>query len=406
MTMNRRDVLFRGAYSTGFRAPTIGELYGGRSRFDLTVVDPCTSDVSGLFTTDATVRANCIADGVPPPLGLPPVPTAGPYAEEPGQLPVITQGNRNLKAETSKSLNLGAVFSPRLAPNGFASALSIEGDYHDIKVNKAIAGLDPGVTLTNCAVHGDPVSCALVVRTAKGFVNSINATLQNLASIHVRTFDTSLSYRSPLTGIGRFGVTANGSWLLKYKIVQQNGGIGQFVIDRRGTERGSPDQAYPKFKGNATLDWTLGLFNASVTGRYIAHVTEFSPTDLGGIAGKRSNVLGSRFYVDAQANYTLPILDHGVTLTVGGNNLTDRDPPGCFTCSVNNYDPTTYDVPGRFYYGRIAIKTGGFHATPPVYVAPPPPPPPPPVAEPAPPPPPPPAPPPPPPPAERGERGQ
>jgi iron complex outermembrane receptor protein len=350
------DVLFRGAYSTGFRAPTIGELKGQRSRYDLPLVDPCTSDVSGLFTTDATVRANCIANGVPPPLGLPPVPTAGPYAEEPGQLPVLTRGNPNLKPETSKSLNLGAVYSPRLAPNGFASALSIEGDYHDIKVKKAISALDPSVTLTNCAVHGDPASCALVKRTAKGFVNEIDATLENLASIHVRTFDVNLSYRSPLTGIGKFGLTANGSWLLKYVVTQTNGGLGQFVIDRRGTERGSPDQAYPKFKGNTTFDWTLGNLNASVTGRYIQHVTEFSLTDLGGVAGKRTNVLGSRFYVDAQVNYTLPILDHGVTLTVGGNNLTDKDPPGCFTCSINNFDPTTYDVPGQFFYGRISYK--------------------------------------------------
>ena len=350
------DVLFRGAYSTGFRAPTIGELKGQRSRYDLPLVDPCTSDVSGLFTTDATVRANCIANGVPPPLGLPPVPTAGPYAEEPGQLPVLTRGNPNLKPETSKSLNLGAVYSPRLAPNGFASALSIEGDYHDIKVKKAISALDPSVTLTNCAVAGDPASCALVKRTAKGFVNEIDATLENLASIHVRTFDVNLAYRSPLTGIGKFGLTANGSWLLKYVVVQQNGGIGQFVIDRRGTERGSPDQAYPKFKGNTTFDWTLGALNASVTGRYIQHVTEFSLTDLGGIAGKRTNLLGNRFYVDAQANWSPPILDNRLILTVGGNNLTDKDPPGCFTCSVNNYDPTTYDVPGRFYYGRIAYK--------------------------------------------------
>ena len=69
------DVLFRGAYSTGFRAPTIGELNGGRSRYDLPLVDPCTSDVTGLFTTDANVRANCIANGVPPPpAGSTPVP--------------------------------------------------------------------------------------------------------------------------------------------------------------------------------------------------------------------------------------------------------------------------------------------------------------------------------------------
>jgi len=251
-------------------------------------------------------------------------------------------------------------------------------------------------------VAGDPASCALVKRTLKGFVNEIDATLQNLASIHVRTFDAGLSYRSPLTGIGKFGLTANASWLLKYVVVQQNGGIGQFVINRRGTERGSPDQAYPKFKANTTLDWTLGGFNASVTGRYIQHVTESALTPLFGTTSL-TNRLGSRFYVDAQANWTPPILNHSITLTVGGNNLTDKDPPGCFTCSINNFDPTTYDVPGPFYYGRIAYKMGASYSPPPAYVPPPAPLPPPPVVEPAPPPPPP---PPPPAPAERGERGE
>jgi iron complex outermembrane receptor protein len=337
------DLLFRAAYSTGFRAPTIGELKGGRSRYDLPLVDPCTSDVTGLFQTDPTVQANCIANGVP---------ADGSYAEEPGQLPVITQGNPNLKAETSKSINLGAVYSPSWAHNtDFASAFSVEADYHDIKVNKAISALDPGVTLTNCAIHGDPASCALVKRTLKGFVNEIDATLQNLASIHVRTFDANLSYHSPPSSVGKFGLTANGSWLLEYKVVQQNGAIGVFVIDRKGTERGSPDQAYPKFKGNATLDWSLGSIGASVTGRYIHSVHE---VDL--VTGDPANLLGSRFYVDAQINWTPPILDHRIMLTVGGNNLTDKDPPGCFSCSINNYDPTTYDVPGQFFYGRITYK--------------------------------------------------
>ena len=70
----------------------------------------------------------------------------------------------------------------------------------------------------------------------------------------------------------------------------------------------------------------------------------------------RTNVLASRFYVDAQVNWTPPIIDHRLTLTVGGNNLTDKDPPGCYTCSINNYDPTTYDVPGQFGYLRVSYK--------------------------------------------------
>ena len=60
--------------------------------------------------------------------------------QEPRQLPVITQGNENLKPEKSKNLTFGAVFSPRLGGNN--GALSIEADYHDIKVKGAIGAVD------------------------------------------------------------------------------------------------------------------------------------------------------------------------------------------------------------------------------------------------------------------------
>ena len=93
------------------------------------------------------------------------------------------------------------------------------------------------------------------------------------------------------------------------------------------------------------------MSHASVTGRYIHSVHEI---DI--VTRDFANKLGSRFYVDAQLNYTLPVMDNRVRLTVGGNNLTDKDPPGCFSCSINNFDPTTYDVPGPFFYGRISYK--------------------------------------------------
>ena len=68
------------------------------------------------------------------------VPATGTYQEPPGQLPVITQGNENLKPEKSRNLTFGAVFSPRFgANNGFISAFSVEADYHDIKVKNALA---------------------------------------------------------------------------------------------------------------------------------------------------------------------------------------------------------------------------------------------------------------------------
>lgn len=335
-----RDLLLRGSYATGFRAPSLGELFGGRSRFDLPANDPCTSAAGGLFPTNATVRANCIADGVP---------ASGSYAEDQGgQLPVITRGNSNLKPEKSRSLLFGAVYSPDWARNsGFASNFSIEANYYDIRVRQAIGAVDANLTLNNCALLGDAASCALVVRTGNGFINEIDGTLQNLDSIRTQGVDLTMSYRSPTTGIGTFGLSGNATWLTKYVLTASNGFV---VLDRRGTERGSPDQAFPKFKGNATLDWSLSDFAASVTGRYVGSVIEINPNT------SLPNKLNRRVYLDAQISYTPSFLDRRLAFTIGANNITNQDPPACFSCGGNNYDPSTYDVPGQFGYLRISYK--------------------------------------------------
>jgi hypothetical protein len=97
--------------------------------------------------------------------------------------------------------------------------------------------------------------------------------------------------------------------------------------------------------------------------------------------------------------------NHMLSFAVGANNILNTRIPGCNTCDLNNFDPTAYDIPGRFYYARLVVKLDTGRAAPPAYVAPPPPPPPV-VVAPAPPaPPPPPAAPPPPPPAAAPERG-
>ncbi|MFS0774105.1 TonB-dependent receptor domain-containing protein [Sphingomonas sp. 1P08PE] len=328
------DLLIRGSYTTGFRAPSLGELFGGRSRFDLPVNDPCSSASTGLFQTNATVRANCIADGVP---------ANGSYAEEPGQLPVITQGNRDLDPEKSRNITAGIVYAPRWARSGgFASLFNIEANYYDIRVRKAIAAFDPNATLNNCALGGDAASCALVIRTANGFINAINGTLQNLDSIRTRGIDLTANYRSPQTSVGSFGLSLNATRLLKYVLSASNGFV---VLDRKGTERGSPDQAFPKYKGNATIDWQSDWLGASFTGRYIDHVVETGA----------DNRMNSRLYGDIQIRITPLFMGKRFGIAAGVNNVFNSDPPACFSCSLNNFDPTTYDVPGQFGYLKLSV---------------------------------------------------
>ena len=87
-----------------------------------------------------------------------------------------------------------------------------------------------------------------------------------------------------------------------------------------------------------------------LTGRYISAVRETAD-------GANNNRLNSTFYTDIQGRWTprFGLVDE-LGLAVGINNLFDQDPPGCISCGLNNFDPTTYDVPGRYFYARAAIK--------------------------------------------------
>ncbi len=330
------DLLLRGSYAQSLRAPSIGELYGARSRFDQPLSDPCTNVTGSLFQSSATVRANCIANGVP---------ANGSYAEpQGGQLPVLTGGNAALKPETARTLLFGGVYSPAWARGGFASALSLEVNYYDVQVNGAISSIGADVLLSRCALTGDPLSCAAVRRTPAGFISSINGVLLNTGGIKTRGIDVTFNFRTRQTHYGLFGLSVLGNYLLRYQeSVPSTTGSTVTIYD--SSERGSPDQAYPRFKGTGIVDWTLGPVNASFTGRYIDAVTEID----GG------NRLGSRFYGDVQLQFRPGWMNRRLALTVGVNNVFNNDPPACYSCSLNNYDPTTYDVPGQFGYLRVSF---------------------------------------------------
>ncbi len=331
------DLLLRGSYAEGFRAPSIGELFGAQSRADAPIDDPCTNVPGSPYQTSATVRTNCTANGVP---------ANGSYKEPlGGQIGTLTGGNNTLKPETSKTLLFGAVYSPKWArESGFASQFNLEVNYYDIKVKGAIAAINPQVTLARCAQLGDSLSCANVIRTPNGLISRVVGLLQNIGSIRTKGVDVTFNYRTRETGAGIFGLSVAGNYLSKYTETFPTAS-GAATSDYRGTTRGFPDQSYPKIKGSGVVSWTIGPFDASFTGRYIDHVTEAD--------GHR---MKSTFYGDAQIIYTPSFLDEKFALTIGVINLFNQDPPGCNTCTGPNYDPTTYNVPGQFGYVRVSYK--------------------------------------------------
>jgi iron complex outermembrane receptor protein len=331
-----KEVRLRGSYSEGFRAPTIGELFGGKSRFDQSLTDPCNASAN----PTGQILANCQTIFAALPLA-----DLATYEQDNPQRPVFTVGNPELEPEKSKGWNVGVVVSPAAVPR-----FSIEANYYHIRIKDAI--FSPfAQTLDRCVATLDPLACSLVNRTVTGQIASINGTLQNINAIETSGLDLNLAYRTAPASWGTVGFTLNNSFLFNYNIIVPTED-GSDVISREGTEQGSPDQAFPAHKAIAIVDWNGMDFGATLTGRYISGVKEF-PNGANAASAK----MNGRFYTDIQGRWTPkfgPLSELG--FAVGINNLFNIDPPGCITCSLNNFDPTTYDVPGRYYYARVAVK--------------------------------------------------
>src|SRR4029450_1432535 len=122
-------------------------------------------------------------------------------------------------------------------------------------------------TLGRCATTLDDLSCNSIIRTASGQVAQINGLLQNIASIKTDGIDFTVNYRSPPTGAGAFGIFWARTYLFNYTVVVP-ATEGFTVIEREGTEQGSPDQAFPEFKSTAIPDWTQNNFRARLTAVY------------------------------------------------------------------------------------------------------------------------------------------
>jgi iron complex outermembrane receptor protein len=342
------DLVLRASYSTGFRAPSIGELYGSKSRFDAMLVDPC-SDFNRPEVPQS-VRDRCIA------LGLP---ANGSYTQLNPQISVTTGGNNMLQPERSKNLSLSLAYSPRWAQEKpWSDGIDLELGYYDILLDGAISALDAQLQIDRCVGGGDDILCKGITRTPQGTINGFGNVLQNIGGIEVRGWDMTLGYRSPMKSWGRIRATSTTAYLRNYweKIPSED---GLSIVKREGTLAGVPERAWPRIKSNLVVEWLYKGVTFALTTRYIHSVVE-QCRDLADFPGTCSNPnstddslstnkLHPTIYNDIQVLW-VPDFDHKLTLTAGVNNLFDVDPPTCYSCALNGFNPNTYDVPGLFGY--------------------------------------------------------
>ena len=337
------ELTLRATYAEGFRAPSIGELFGSAARADLQLSDPCSVGLSGAPPRGSA--ANCGALGVP----------AG-YAQANSQISVTTGGNPQLGPERARSFTAGMVYSPAFASDAsWSDKLDLEVTFYRHDIEGAIQAIDAQTQLDLCVATLSPTYCNGITRASTGDINGFNNRLTNLGSIKTAGWDVNAYWTLPESDMGRFKFIWQNTFVTSYSAL---GAAGQVQPRKVGIEVN--DSAIPDWTSNAVLDWKLANWSASWTVRHISELRE----NCGDAASfpvcsdqaNGINTLPATTYNDVQAGYKFNWLK-GLQMTVGVNNLFDKDPPICLSCSLNGYDASTYDIPGgRFWYVRADLR--------------------------------------------------
>jgi iron complex outermembrane receptor protein len=336
--------LLRGTYAQGFRAPSIGELFGSAARFDAVIDDPCLIGVDGS------------APNAPPQLCAPfGIPAGAQQANS--QISVTTGGNPLLEPEEADSYTFGFVFSPAFASEtAWSERLDVEFTYYNHEIDGAIQAVDAQTQLNLC-IAGGPASpfCNGITRASNGFIGSFNNRLQNFGSIETDGYDLDVFWTLPAMDLGQIKVTWQNTWVNDYEAVDGSG-----VLQPRTVGVEVNDTGIPEWSSNLEVDWIYGDFFASWTLRHVSDLEEQCgdavdfPTCSNPSDG--TNRLGSTSYHDVQFGWKAPWFE-GTQLSLGVNNVFSKDPPICVSCSLNGYDPSVYDLPGgKFVYARAEVK--------------------------------------------------
>ncbi len=335
------NLSLRGAVSTGFRAPGIGELFGGAAREDFNFLDPC-ADVLGTAGSanggrDAAQPQNIIDNCAT--LGVPVA-----FVQNNPSLSAVSAGNAELKAETSDSFTVGAVYSSEFSSD-WIDSLTVSLDYWSIEIDDAVAGRIPGDVLAACVDTLNPLFCDLTPRTGSGALNVIDNQLQNLGGIQTSGFDFMLRYRAPEMAWGQFSVSFLGTLLDEFEETTANIDGTSTTTDRTGTHTNETFQrAFPELRTVTTIDWVRRNWSGSLAFRWTDSMDD-----------PNGDELDSAMFTDLRLNFAPDFANDALTLSVGVNNVLDEDPP-IFAPSTNGMSNVVHDLPGRVAYVRFGYQ--------------------------------------------------
>ncbi|MGR4875101.1 TonB-dependent receptor plug domain-containing protein [Pseudoxanthomonas sp. LARHCG66] len=320
------ELLFRGSWGKGFRAPTLVDMYGDSSSTNLNSPPVNTLSPPHAGGDELACAALTAVRATPGNAAYQPYPV-NPCTSS-GQYTWLVSSNPNLTPEESTNWGLGVVWSP-------TADLSFALDYYDVELENVIGTVPRALAFRNgdAGVPGYGVTRGASIIAPNGAVlpgapNLILLPTDNGALQTARGLDFEGSWRFQTDSFGTFNTKLAWSHQLEYDFTP----IAAGTIERAGTA------TFPEDRGQLALNWTGGIYNFGVITNYIGSSSN----------GTAATTLPSWTTFDVQAGVSLP---WKAKISVGARNVTNKDAP------INNalfgfpfYSNTLYNMYGRMMY--------------------------------------------------------
>jgi len=299
----RQEILARASYGTGFRAPSIAELFL-----------PVRSGTTASFVKD-------------------------PVSGEIAQFDLDRYGNPELKPEKSKQFSAGVVLQPNRNWNGSL-------DYWIIRKTDIISEIGEQTVFDNPIYYNDP---NIVVRDEDGVVSFLQFKKENRGKLNTSGLDIELNWRGDASPMGRFSASLNGTLITRYKFQSDpnspmTNGLGVF----------RDDKAVQRWRHKLNVDWTQGPVSLSLGNTFFS---SYRDQNIPGLADPGWNDRDVKAYSlwDLTGSYSFT---SNLKLRAGLINVFDTPPP--FTNQSRyfevTWDPTYGDPRGRSFFANLQYK--------------------------------------------------
>jgi outer membrane receptor protein involved in Fe transport len=306
------DLLIRGSWGTGFRAPNFTEANSAQTRTYHPVNDPCQ-------TADYASYPGCGGKSAPI--------TTGTW--------ILSGANPNLKPETAKNLTTGFVYTPHFIPR-----LAITVDYYRITKSNIIGTADANYIILQNA-KGD--ASFEVDRNPDNSIAQVSAIRDNLLDEEIRGLDVEADYTTEEFSWGKLNVRGDVTYLDSYKL---SPAPGQPAVENVGTYTIALG-TLSRWRGNGSMTWSKDGLALTWAVRYVGSVTNDASLLVNGKHLKADDYLQN----DLSIEYLFKKPQLKISASV--ENLFDRMPPWLEGNYANGFDNLTFNSRGRYFTFRV-----------------------------------------------------